>query len=63
MPSFNHMYTTLGYYSDAGKRLDNQIVRLLWTKKVNGQHRQGCRLVAKKIINISYEMGGMQMNF
>jgi hypothetical protein len=31
MPSFNHMYTILGYYSDAGKRLDNQIVRHLWT--------------------------------
>ncbi len=54
---------TLRYCNDAGKRLDNQIVRLLWTKKVNGQNRQGRRLVAKKRINAFYEMGGMQIDF
>jgi hypothetical protein len=54
MPSFNHVYMTFEYNAEYGQRIDNQILRLLWTKKANGVIRQGRRLVAKKRINVRW---------
>jgi hypothetical protein len=54
---------TFGYNAEYGQKLDNQILRLLWTKRANGVIKQGRRLVAKKRINASYKMGGLQMDF
>ena len=63
VPSYNHIYMSLGYCAESGQRLDNQILKLLWTKKINGQIKQGRRIVAKKRINASYEMGGLKIDF
>jgi hypothetical protein len=63
IPTYNHIFMAFGLSKVAGDRLDKKIIQLLWTKKVEGQVKQGRRLVAKNRLGASYEMGGMKMDF
>ena len=63
IPTYNHIFMAFGLSEAAGDRLDKKIIQLLWTKKVEGQVKQGRRLVAKNRLGASYEMGGMKMDF
>jgi hypothetical protein len=63
VPSYNHAFMTFGFCPEVGKKLDQVIIDLLWTKKVNGQVKQGRTLVARGRIGASYVMGGLEVNF
>ena len=53
----------LGYNDEWCKRIDNDMVRLLWTHREGDFLRQKRRLVARRRINASYEYGGLQISF
>ncbi len=54
---------TFGHCEESAKKIDSEIVKLLWTRKMYGDFKQGCRLVARKRIGASHEMGGLKMDF
>jgi hypothetical protein len=48
---------SFGPCEEACKKLDGEIISLLWDRKTAGDTRKGRRLVAKNRIGASYEMG------
>jgi hypothetical protein len=54
---------SLGYSDEWGKKIDNEIIQLLWTHREGDFLRQKRRLVARRRINASYEYGGLQITF
>jgi hypothetical protein len=62
VPSYNHVFASFGPWEEACKKLDSEIMKLFWNRKVNGDIKKGRRLVAKKRIQASYEMGGLKMD-
>jgi hypothetical protein len=63
IPSYNHIFMSFGPCEEACKKIDQEITRLFWNRKVGGEHKRGRRLVAKSRIDASYEMGGLKMDF
>jgi hypothetical protein len=57
IPSYNHIFMSFGPCEEACKKLDGEIISLLWDRKTAGDTRKGRRLVAKNRIGASYEMG------
>ena len=51
-----------GHCEDTEKTLDGMMVDLLWTKSAEGQVRQGRRIVARKRLDASFNMGGLNMD-
>jgi hypothetical protein len=62
VPSYNHVFASFGPWEEACKKLDTEIIKLFWNRKVNGDIKKGRRLVAKKRVQASYEMGGLKMD-
>jgi hypothetical protein len=62
MPSFNHVFMVFGHDEENERALDGMMVDLLWTRSCQGQVRQGRRLVAKKRLDASFNMGGLNMD-
>jgi hypothetical protein len=62
IPSYNHVFVSVGPCWVACKKLDLEIIKLFWTHKANWEIKKGWRLVAKKRVQASYEMGGLKMN-
>ena len=58
MPSFNHLFMIFGHMERVERELDELVIRLLWTKSKEGEVKQKRRLVAKKRVSLSYNMGG-----
>jgi hypothetical protein len=52
-----------GPCEEYSKKLDDEIIKLMWTRKVDGQTKQGRRMVARKRVAASYDMGGLKMDF
>jgi len=63
LPAFNHIFMAFGFDERWGGIIDKKVLNLLWTQKSGGERRQKRRLIAKKRINASFEMGGLKMNF
>ncbi len=60
-PSYNHVYMAFGYSEEAGNTIDDMICRLLWTCKNRGAMQNKIKIVAKKRIAVSYNMGGLTL--
>jgi hypothetical protein len=54
---------SFGQCEEACGKIDREIIKLLWNKKIGGECKRGRRLVAKHRLDASYEMGGLKMNF
>ena len=64
VPSYNHVFMAFGPpCEDTCKKLDAEIIKLFWTRKNNGEVKNGRRLVAKNRLRASYDMGGLQIDF
>jgi hypothetical protein len=63
LPSYNHIFMSVGYNEEWGKRIDNEVIQILWTQKEGDLLRQKRRLVARRRVNASYEYGGLQITF
>ena len=63
LPSYNHIFMALGYDEEWGKKIDNEVVHLMWTQQQGGIVKQKRRLVARRRLNASYEYGGLQLTF
>jgi hypothetical protein len=63
LPAFNHIFMAFGFDERWGDIIDKNMLQLLWTQRSGGMVKQKRKLVAKKRINASYEMGGLKMNF
>jgi hypothetical protein len=63
MPSFNHVFMVFGHCEEMERTLDGMMVDLLWTRSSGGQIRQGRRIVAKKRLDASFNMGGLNIDF
>ncbi len=46
--SFNHIFMAFGHDQQWGEEIDKMIIKLLWTKKREGQVHRGRTLIAKK---------------
>jgi hypothetical protein len=62
MPSFNHVFMAFGHCEDTERVLDGMMVNLLWTRSSDGQVKQGRKLVARKRLDASFNMGGLNMD-
>ncbi len=63
IPSYNHIFMSFGPSEEACEKIDREIIKLLWNKKIGGECKRGRRLVAKHRLDASYEMGGLKMDF
>ncbi len=54
VPSFNHIFMAFGHDPQWGEEIDQMILKLLWTKKREGQVHKGRTLVAKKRLTMDY---------
>jgi hypothetical protein len=63
IPSYNHIFMSFGPCEEACEKIDREIIKLLWNRKVGGECKRGRRIVAKHRIDASYEMGGLKMDF
>jgi hypothetical protein len=54
MPMINHLAMNLDFYLKFNEEMENLIIK---TKKVNGELKMGRRMVAKKRMNMSFNMG------
>jgi hypothetical protein len=48
LPSFNHIFKAFGHDPQWGEEIDKMILKLLWTRKREGQVHKGRTLIAKK---------------
>jgi hypothetical protein len=63
VPSFNHIFMAFGHDPQWGEEIDKMILKLLWTKKREGQVHKGRTLVAKKRLTMDYTYGGLKVFF
>ena len=61
IPSYTHIYTSIGFCQQHGEQLGEMCRKVLWTKKEQGVLKCKRRMVAKKRLAAGYEYGGMQM--
>jgi hypothetical protein len=54
---------SFGPCEEACKKIDGEIIKLCWNRKIGGEQKMGRKLVAKNRIDASYEMGGLKMDF
>jgi hypothetical protein len=63
VPSFNHIFMAFGHDPQWGEEIDKMILKLLWTKKREGQVHKGRTLVTKKRLTMDYTYGGLKVFF
>jgi hypothetical protein len=63
IPLYNHIFMSSGPCEEACKKIDCEITKLLWNRKIGGEYKRGRRLVAKHRLDASHEMGGLKMDF
>jgi hypothetical protein len=56
-------FLCFGPCEESCKKIDGKIIKLFWNRKTAGEIKRGSRLVAKSMIDASYEMGGLKMDF
>jgi hypothetical protein len=52
-----------GHCEEIGKKLDETVIKLLWTQKIDQGIKQKRRLIAKKRLEASFNMGGLQIDW
>jgi hypothetical protein len=63
LPSFNHIFMAFGHDPQWGEEIDKMIIKLLWTRKREGQVHKGRTLIAKKRLNMDFTYGGLKVFF
>jgi hypothetical protein len=63
LPSFNHIFMAFGHDSQWGEEIDKIIIKLLWTRKREGQVHKGRTLIAKKRLTMDFTFGGLKVFF
>jgi len=57
----NHVVMSMGTDEEFCRQIDDKIVETLWQTESKGLRKQGRRLVARKRLSMSYEMGGLEI--
>lgn len=63
LPAFNHIFMAFGIDEKWCKKIDEGIIKLLWSHRTGGIVKQKRRLVAKRRLNASFQYGGLQISF
>ncbi len=58
IPIYNHVFMALPITNNYIDELQKAVLKLLWTRQLDGQTKQKRRLVAKKRLGAGLEMGG-----
>jgi hypothetical protein len=58
-PIYNHVFMALPVTSNHTDELQKAVLKLLWTRQLDGHTKQKRRLVAKKRLGAGLEMGGL----
>jgi len=57
----NHVVMSMGTDEEFCRQIDDKIVETLWQTESKGHRKQGRRLVARRRLSMSYEMGGLEI--
>jgi hypothetical protein len=58
IPIYNHVFMALPITNNHIDELQKLVLKLLWTRQLDGQTKQKQRLLAKKRLGAGLEMGG-----
>jgi hypothetical protein len=61
-PIYNHVFMALSISSNHTDELQKAVLKMLWTRQLDGQTKQKRRLVARKRLGAGLEMGGWVFN-